>query len=142
MFSIREELDRIPATGRALRDFGLLFCAVFWIAAAVIWKKTGAPDWRWWAAAGALMLGLGLLRPGWLRAPFRVWMGFAVVLNFIVLRVLFTLFFFLVVTPIALVLRALGKRPIDDSAFRGDGGGSYWTAVDRVPDKDSYNHQF
>ncbi|MER3424738.1 MAG: hypothetical protein C4293_17485 [Nitrospiraceae bacterium] len=58
-------------------------------------------------------------------APVRaVWMKLAGVLGFVNSRILLTIVFALVITPIALLLRLLGKRPI--GLGRQPGATSYW----------------
>ena len=65
------------------------------------------------AGAGAAVLTCTLIAfPLWLQA-FRYWMKFAEVLGWVMTRVLLTVFFYLVLTPIALLMRLLGKRPLD-----------------------------
>jgi len=89
----------------------------------LLWRhrSTGA----WFAfSGGALALLLSLaLQPVWLRF-FRLWMKFAEVLSWVMTRVILSLCFYLVVTPIGLALRLFGKRPLD-LRFK-DGKPSYW----------------
>ncbi|MDE3035721.1 MAG: hypothetical protein KGJ14_07080, partial [Nitrospirota bacterium] len=53
------------------------------------------------------------------------WMKLASVLGFVNQRALLTILFGLLITPIALLLRLLGKRPIP---LRAEGINSYWRA--------------
>ena len=68
----------------------------------------------------AVLVLLGAVAPRILRRPYRVWMALAVVLGFVMTRVILTVFFFLVLTPTGLVFRLLGRdslhRKIDRQA--------------------------
>jgi hypothetical protein len=75
------------------------------------------------SAAAAVLLCTFALFPLWLKA-FRVWMKFAEVLSWVMTRVLLSIFFFLILTPVGLVMRLLGKAPLD-LAWK-DGKPTYW----------------
>ncbi len=76
-----------------------------------------------WSGGGlALVLSL-LLGALWIRL-FRLWMKFAEVLSWVMTRVILSTFFYIVLTPLALVMRLFGKRPLDLN-FK-DGKPTYW----------------
>lgn len=93
------------------RSFGLIMAAAFGVIAALRFVLSDTVTW--WAlglAAGFALIAL--VRPRWLAPVERVWMRFAAVLGAINSRVLLTIVFALVVTPIAVLLRALGRQPM------------------------------
>ena len=78
--------------------------------------------------------------PLWLQA-FRSWMKFAEALGWVMTRVLLTVFYYLFLTPIALLMRLFGKRPLD-LAWR-DGRASTW--IDKTAPESTierYQRQF
>jgi len=78
--------------------------------------------------------------PLWLRL-FRLWMKLAELLSRVMTRVLLSVFFYLVLTPIALIMRVLGKAPLD-LAWK-DGKPSYW--IDKPENEytvERYSKQF
>lgn len=77
------------------------------------------------AAGIVLLIGLAL-RPLWLRF-FRLWMKLAEGLSWVMTRVLLSVFFYGILTPVGLVMRLLGKAPMD-LAWK-DGRETYW--IDR-----------
>ena len=110
------------------RQFGLVFTVVFAILAfwPVIW---GRPV-RWWSAAlSAVFLAASLVAP-WVLAPLnRVWLWIGLLLHKCVSPIVLGLVFFSTVTPIAFLLRALGKDPL---RLRFDPAApTYW--LDRRP---------
>ena len=76
----------------------------------------------WTVGATALLLSL-LFASLWLRL-FRLWMKFAEGLSWVMTRVILSVFFYLIITPIGLLLRLFGKRPLD-MKFK-DGKATYW----------------
>jgi hypothetical protein len=114
--TVRDEVARLDTSRLALRKFGVVVGGVFLgIAAFLVWRN----GWvlttvgTVLAAIGTPLVLLGLVAPGLLRRVHRVWMTFALVLGFVMTKVILTAVFILVFTPIALVLRLLGKRLID-----------------------------
>ncbi len=68
-----------------------------------------------------------ILPPVWLRV-FRLWMKLGAALNFVMTRVILTIFYYLILTPFSLVMRLFGKAPLD-LAWK-DGKATYWVDKD------------
>lgn len=123
-----------------VRKFGLLFAALGVLAGAYMAWKGIRGLWIPLGLAGVFLLsGLGM--PRVLRPFYLVWMRFASILGWINTRLVLTAFFFLVLTPIGLVLRMMGKDLLDKSIDRRVR--SYW--VKRPPglkEHQSYKHLF
>ncbi len=116
LHTIRDEIQSLDTSRKALRQFGLVVGGVFvGIAAVVAWRH----DWALGAwgmgllSVGSVLMVLGLGAPKVLRPMYLVWMGLAVVLGFVMTRVLLTVVFVLVMVPIGLVLRLIGKDLLD-----------------------------
>ena len=132
-----QEIRDLDVGKKKVRSFGYLVGGVLMAIALVGLWRTGR---RFTTAvyallgAGGALVALGLAAPAVLRPLYRVWMGLALVLGFVMTRVILTLVFFLVVTPVGWIMRALGKDPLrrrpDPSAE------TYWiekTAPDPSP---------
>jgi uncharacterized membrane protein len=109
--------------GSSDRSFGITVAAVLvLVGTARLWS--GAPGALYWLAAAALVLTVAALTPQWL-APFnRLWLRLGLVLYRVVNPVVMGAVFFLVVTPTALLMRLLGKRPLRLAAEPA--ATSYW----------------
>ncbi len=112
---IRSELSGLSSAPSDLRKFGLLMgtvCAL--VAGFIVWRVGLPPSTAAWivGTVSAAFLLLGMTAPLWLRPIYLVWMGIAIVLGFVMTRVILTIVFFLVITPIGLIMRALGKDPL------------------------------
>jgi hypothetical protein len=124
-----ESFDRsTPVQGSSNRALGVVFAAVFAIIGAFPVLFGGAP--RWWSLAVAAVFALiAFLAPALLGPLNRLWTRFGLLLHRIVSPLVLGFMFFLVVTPIALLMRALGKDPL---RLRFEAGArSYW--IERTP---------
>ena len=113
-------------TRRTLTSFALIMSAALLIIAALQWRR-GTAQWVWVAliAIAVLFLLAAAVAPSLLRPVYRGWMRVGEVLAWINTRIILTLIFFLVVTPIGLLMRLFGRSPI--ARARSD---SYWTDVE------------
>ena len=90
----------------------------------------------WLTSVGALLAILGTFAPAMLRVPSRFWWRFAHVLGWVNSRVLLTLFFFLVLTPIGLIFRVIGRDPLSQRR-----SATTWLPYPERPPK-HYEHMF
>jgi len=125
--TVVEEVGHLDTSRPSLRKFGLVVGGVFLAIATVIawrrgWDLAGLPTWL--GTPGALLVATGLVAPAALRSVYRVWMGLAFVLGFIMTRVILTLVFVLMMVPIGFLLRLVGKEVLDRK--QDPAAVSYW----------------
>lgn len=123
-----------------VRKFGLMFASICALAAAYTAYRASWL-WPWCAGASGFFLVSGLFFEPVLRPVYAGWMKFAHVLGWINTRLLLGLFFYLVLTPVALLLRVIGKdlleRRLDRSAR------TYWVKREPVElDQERYERLF
>lgn len=107
-FMLREEFKSIPLTDRDVRNFGVTIGIVLVLLAAFfLWKERTSA--LYFASAGALFAALTWLLPGLMRPLYRAWMAFAVVMGFVMTRVILTIIYYGMFTPIALIMKLLRK---------------------------------
>src|SRR6185503_13216093 len=94
------------------RSFGVSVGAVLCAIALVLaWRgRVGRAEWA--GGVGAVLLVLGLLQPSLLKWPSAAWWRFAQALGYVNARVLLTVLFGLVLTPLGLIWRLTGKDPL------------------------------
>jgi hypothetical protein len=94
------------------RSFGISVGAVLCvIALALAWRgRIGRAEIV--GAIGVFLLVFGAVAPRVLRVPSRIWWRFAIVLGAIMGRVWLTLLFALLLLPVSLAWRILGKDPL------------------------------
>lgn len=114
--------------GSSDRAFALVFAAFFvLLGLAPLWKKHAMRPWA--LAIAALFLAIGILFPAWLHPLNQAWTKLGLLLGRVVSPIVMGLLFFIVVAPMALLFRLLGKDPL---RLRVDAAaGSYW--IERRP---------
>ena len=137
-----ETLRREEAiVGPSDRSFGLTFALVFALLAALAaWR-----DWRVgpvWFSAACLAFGLaGFLRPSVLAPLNQAWLRFGLVLHRIMTPLILGIMYFLIFTPMGVLMRAFGKDFLrlkrDPKAI------SYWISREPPgPPPESIKNQF
>jgi hypothetical protein len=136
---INEEYQRLDRSPAALRRFGFTVGSVILaLGCFFLWRHRGA-GWPLATIGMVLVVAAGLAPSSlkWVHGP---WMIASFILGWIVTRILLTIVFFLVVTPIGLLQRLFGKRIIE-VAFRPNAA-SYWQARTARPAPEDYEKQF
>jgi multisubunit Na+/H+ antiporter MnhG subunit len=120
---IWEEIKNIKSDKKELKKFGLTVGAVL-LAIGLVLYFVEKPANLYFISIGAFLVAAGLAVPEILLPLQKAWMALAVILGFIMTRVILSLLFFLVVTPIALVAKIFGKDFLDEKIDRKKE--SYW----------------
>ena len=122
------------------RSFGFLFACVFAVAGFYGFYK----GWQFQAVGmlfvvGLVSGGLALVAPQWLAPLNRSWFRLGQVLGKIVSPIMLGIIFFGLLTPIALIARALGR---DELKLKPQDVTSYW--IERKPPEptESFKNQF
>jgi hypothetical protein len=143
---IQEIKDEIRAARRvpSSRDLTIL-AALFLVLPGLIgiyqllWKGSGS-GWTW-IIVGVVLAACRLIPPLF-RAIYSFWIGFSIVLGYFVSRILLTLVFLIAVTPTGLIMRALGKDPMERKL--DPGADTYWQRKEQESDAsiERYERQF
>jgi hypothetical protein len=122
------------------RKFGLTFAALFAAIAARLWFAGRLPAAVVWLVAASVVGAAAALTPSMLAAPNRAWFRVGLALSRIVSPVVIGVLFLLIVTPLGLLMRLLGRDPL---RVKSAPGGSYWIRRDPPgPPPESFTHQF
>lgn len=120
---ILQEIKNIKETQGDLKKFGITIGSVLLIISAILFwneKQTGI----WFIVGGILLILTGIIYARILKPINKIWMALAVILGFIMTRVILLIVYFLVLTPIALIARLSGKRFLDLKMSKSSS--SYW----------------
>lgn len=118
-----EEIKNIKSDKKECRKFGITVGIVLLLIGIILYfySKLSAP---YFIGAGGSLILLGLLVPIVLFPLQKIWMTLAVVLGFVMSRIILTALFYFVVTPIAIIAKLFGKNFIDLKIERKKK--SYW----------------
>ena len=131
------EIDWHPAP-RVLRQFAacLLFVAA---AASVLMRHT--PERLWLAGLLPALLGItGLVRPALLRPVFILATLIAFPFGWVISHAVLALFYYGILTPAGVLMRALGHDPLTRCLDRK--AGSHWVAVEPQTEVKRYFKQY
>ena len=137
---IKEEYQQLDRSPRALRRFGLTIGSLLLLLGALLFWRHHRGAALLFASPGGFLLILAGVAPlllKWLHGP---WMILSLALGWVMSRILLTIAFFLIVTPIGLLQRLFGKRPLE-IGFR-TGPTSYWQPRPAQPPPADYEKQF
>lgn len=98
---------------KELRSFGLVFAVILICLFGLLipWlRERPLPYWPF--GVGGVFAVLALVFPLGLRPFFKLWMKFGAVMGFINTRIILAVFFFIFVTPIGWLMRALKHDPM------------------------------
>ena len=118
------------------RSFGIVFSIVFLLIA--IYPLINNEELRIWSLVIAIIfLGLGLINSKALTPLNKLWFKFGLLLGRIISPIVMGLIFFLVVTPIGLIMRIIGKDLLNLKLNKDK---SYW--IEKTGPKSKMKNQF
>src|SRR5262249_34664210 len=104
-----------PTNVEELRKFGFIFAGILIFLLGLLipyWKHHEIPNWSfhkaWPFYIGMPVALLATVWPAALRPLYVVWMKFGAVMGFINTRIIMSVFFFVLLTPIAWIFKLLG----------------------------------
>ena len=135
-----EEIKKIKNEKSDFRKFGItigLFLVV--IAGFLFWR--GKEPFEILLVSGLALCLLGLTIPILLKPVYWIWMILAVILGWIMTRVILRLLFYIVITPIGILSRLSGSRFLDLKWDKSKD--SYWNArPTKQRNSEEYERQF
>lgn len=138
--AIIEEIKNIKGNKSDWKKFGITMGIILSIIGFyLLWKKNNNYNYILFLAAAFFITGLIL--PSILRPIYKVWMALAVVMNFIMTRVIMAVIFYLIVTPTGLIASLTGKKFLDMKIDKS--AKSYWIVREKTSKlKSDYERQF
>ncbi len=135
-----EEIRQIKSSKKDLRKFGLTIGTVLLVIGAFLFFKGKDPA-VYWAAAGFLLIVVSFAAPTVLKPLNKIWMTLAIMLGWVMTRVILVILFYLVLTPTGLIARSFGKDFLDRRIDRTSK--SYWQKREKKTfDRRDYERQF
>jgi hypothetical protein len=118
------------------RSFGIVFFVVFLLIS--LYPLINSENVRLWSlAVSCIFLILGILNSNLLSPLNKIWFKFGILLGRIISPIVMGIIFFLVVTPIAFMMRLLGKDLLN---LKYNDNQSYW--IEKSGPKSKMKNQF
>lgn len=106
---LKEELKHIDSSDEAVKKTGLTVGIVLILISLLLWYL-GKSSFVYFSGIGGLFVILSFIVIPVLRPFHKLWMMLALALGFVMSRVILTLLFYLVLSPIALIAKLVGKK--------------------------------
>ncbi len=107
------EIKKIESSEKKLREFGFLIGGVLCaLACLLMWRGRGS--YRYFLIPGITLVIAGALSPRVLKPFQKAWMTLAILMNWVMTRVLLSVLFYLAITPIGLFMRLTGKDILNE----------------------------
>jgi multisubunit Na+/H+ antiporter MnhG subunit len=110
--ALLEEIKKIKTDSKELRKFGIILAIVLGLLGGFALYKGSGKYLGFWGV-GLLFLVFGLFLPQFLKSVYKAWMALALVLGWINTHLILGLIFYLVFTPMGLIMKLLGKDLLD-----------------------------
>ena len=138
---IIEEIRNIKSQKKDLRSFGLTIGIVAGlIGGLLLWRHKD--HYLYFLAVSGIFIAFGLFLPNLLKPLQKAWMTLAVLMGWVMTRLILFVLFFLIVTPIGLLARLLNRDLLRLKIDRNSCN-SYWMSKRREEVKRSdYERQF
>jgi hypothetical protein len=126
---LNEIKHTLRGAGRSdYRKLGVSFGILLLLIAGYCWYREFAST-LYVILAGILLILMGILLPNLLKPLYNGWMSLALAIGYLMSRILLTLIFYLVFTPVGLMMRLLKKDPLERKA--DPSAESYWVKRDK-----------
>jgi hypothetical protein len=106
---LKEELKQIDISDNAVKKTGLTVGIVLIIVSLLLWYL-GKVSFIYFSIIGGLFVILAFIAIPVLRPFHKLWMMLALMMGFVMSRVILTLLFYIVLTPVGLIAKLVGKK--------------------------------
>ncbi len=106
---LKEELKHIDNSDAAVKKTGITVGVVLILISLLLWYL-GKTSFIYFSMAGGLFVILAFVAIPVLRPFHKLWMMLALVMGFVMSRVILTILFYLALTPIGLIAKVVGKK--------------------------------
>ncbi len=137
---LKDDIKKIKSSTTELKKFGILmFTVLFVLGGFLLWRER--PFYIYIFPISILFLLTGLIRPALLEPVYKAWMTLAVSMGWVMTRVILSIMFYLIFTPISLISKVLKKKYLSLGPDKTED--SYWIYKDAGKKaKSNYERQF
>ena len=134
-----EEIKNIKSTKKDLKNFGFTMGLILSIIGLFLYYKQ-KELFIYFFYVGSIFISLGVIVPTILKPVYTVWMIFAVIVGWIMTRLILSVLFYSIITSIGIFTRLIGK---DFLNLKAKDHKSYWNIRNREQElNQDYEKQF
>lgn len=138
---IKEEIKNIDASSAAVKKFAFAISGILAAISALLFYFGYSPTAIYLITFGGALLLLFFFTPEVLKWVYIGWMSLAIILGWVMTKIILTIFYFILVTSIGIIAKLTTKNFLDLN--RGKGDPTYWNKrSDSVKDKNYYERQY
>lgn len=136
---ILEEIKNIKSNKKDLKKFGITIGGALLIISAFLYfyEKPSAP---YFMGGGFVFQIIAQIFPILFLPLQKIWMTFAVIMGFVMTRIILSLLFYVIITPINYISKLFGKDFLDLKIEKQKK--SYWNLIEEEYNKTSTEKQF
>lgn len=123
---IKEDIKSIDVTNKKLKQFGFLFAIIFIVLSFLVNSELNRLIF---GILGLITFISAFSKPKILLQFYKIWMSFAVILGYFTSRIILTVLFYFIITPIKIIAKIFGKKFLDLKIDKQ--AGSYWDKVEK-----------
>ena len=133
------ELNSIKSSRKDLKNFGFAIGFILLIIGLSLFVR-GKDLFVYFFSIGSILIILGGITPFILKPIYKIWMIFAVIIGWIMTRIILSVLFFSIITIIGLFTRLIGK---DFLNLKSKSNESYWNIRNKEHElNQDYEKQF
>jgi hypothetical protein len=137
---LKEELKHFDNSDEAVKKTGLTVGVVLILVSLLLWYL-GKTSFIYFSIIGGLFVILAIIAIPVLRPFHKLWMMLALAMGFVMSRVILTILYYLVLTPIGLLAKIVGKKFMPLGFDKNEK--TYWEKRDLTDKKQiDYERQF
>ena len=117
-----EELNSIKSSRKDLKNFGVTIGFILLMIGAFLFVRE-KDSFIYFFSIGLIFIGLGIITPTVLKPAYKIWMLFAVIIGWVMTRIILSVLFYLIISTIGIFARLFGK---DFLNLKSKNNESYW----------------
>tara|TARA_B100000575_G_C22649708_1_gene399053 strand:- start:104 stop:514 length:411 start_codon:yes stop_codon:yes gene_type:complete len=117
-----EELNSIKSSRKDLKNFGVTIGFILLMIGAFLFVRE-KDSFIYFSSIGLIFIGLSIITPTVLKPAYKIWMTFAVIIGWVMTRVILSVLFYLIISTIGIFARLVGK---DFLNLKSKNNESYW----------------
>ena len=117
-----EELNNIKSGRKDLKSFGFIIGFILMLISVFLFFRE-KDSFIYFFSIGLIFNGLGIIIPAALKPFYKIWMTFAIIIGWVMTRVILSVLFYLIISTIGIFARLVGK---DFLNLKSKSNESYW----------------